>query len=156
MQNLRTAFLLYVLENALNVILAIILVGPLGIRGVALSISIAYTVAAVVALLVLRTQLGGLDWAVVSKPFGRVLLATVALVAAAAIGSNLSASQSPLGLAARVLTGFVFGGVAYVVVAFSVGALEQRNKQIRRARSAGPARPGSPPAPGRGRLDRDR
>jgi putative peptidoglycan lipid II flippase len=134
MQDLRTAFWLYVVENGVNVALAIVLVGPIGVRGVALSISAAYTIAGVVGLLVLRARLGGLDWAIVARPLGRVALATVALVAAAAIGSNLSASQSPLGLAGRVLAGTVLGSVAYLVVAFAVGALEHRNRQSRQVR----------------------
>jgi putative peptidoglycan lipid II flippase len=134
MQDLRTAFLLYVVENGVNVVLAIVLVGPLGVRGVALSISVAYTIAAFAGLLVLRSRLGGLDWAIVSRPFGRVALATVALVAAAAIGSNLSASESPLGLAGRVLAGTALGSVAYLVVAFAVGALEHRNRQSPKGR----------------------
>jgi putative peptidoglycan lipid II flippase len=137
MQSLRTAFWLYVVENGINVALAIVLVGPLGIRGVALSISVAYTVAGVIALLVLRSRLGGLDWAVVAQPFGRILLATVALVAAAAIGSNLSASESHLGLASRVVLGTVFGVLAYLIVVFTLGALEHRGRQ---GRPRGPAR----------------
>jgi putative peptidoglycan lipid II flippase len=134
MQDLRTAFWLYVVENGVNVALAIVLVGPIGVRGVALSISAAYTIAGVVGLFVLRARLGGLDWAIVARPLGRVALATVALVAAAAIGSNLSASQSPLGLAGRVVAGTVLGSVAYLVVAFAVGALEHRNRQSRQVR----------------------
>jgi putative peptidoglycan lipid II flippase len=141
MQDLRTAFWLYVVENAVNIVLAVVLVGPIGVRGVALSISAAYTIAAVVALLVLRSRLGGLDLARVARPFGRVLLATVALVAAAAIGSNLSASESAGGLAGRVIAGVVFGSVAYLVVALAVGALEHHNRQSRQGRSPrGPAR----------------
>jgi putative peptidoglycan lipid II flippase len=153
MQNLRTAFWLYVLENAVNVGLAIVLVGPIGVRGVAVSISIAYTVAGLVALLVLRSRLDGLDWAVVSRPFGRVLLATVALVAGAAIGSNLSASSTPAGLAGRVVVGALLGSVAYLVVAFCVGILEQQNRRGRRAKRGGPPPP--PGHPHRGRLERN-
>ena len=48
MQRTRVAFWLYLLENAVNVVLALALVQPLGVRGLALSLSIAYTVAAVV------------------------------------------------------------------------------------------------------------
>lgn len=160
MQSLRSAFWLYVLENAINVVIAIALIGPLGIRGVALSISVAYTVAGVVALLVLRSRLGGLDWAVVARPFGRILLATVALVAAAAIGSNLSASESPAALASRVVVGTVFGVLAYLIVVFTLGALEHRGRQLR---PIGPSddppddTPGlqTPTDPRRGRLDTD-
>jgi putative peptidoglycan lipid II flippase len=156
MQSLRTAFWLYVLENGINVALAIVLVGPAGIRGVALSISAAYTIAGVVALLVLRSRLGGLDWVVVARPFGRIVLATIALVAAAAIGSNLSASESAAALALRVVIGTAFGVIAYLVVVFTLGALEHRN---RRGKHPGPGPVRSPMPtptdPGRGRLDTD-
>ena len=44
MQDTRTAFRLYLVENAINIVLGLVLVGPLGVRGLALSLSIAYTV----------------------------------------------------------------------------------------------------------------
>ena len=47
MQDTRTAFRIYLVENAINIVLGVALVGPLGVRGLALSVSIAYTVAAV-------------------------------------------------------------------------------------------------------------
>ena len=46
MQRTRVAFYLYLVENGLNIVLALVLVHPLGVRGLALSLSIAYTVAA--------------------------------------------------------------------------------------------------------------
>ena len=143
MQDLRTAFLLYVVENAVNVVLAVVLVGPVGVRGVALSISAAYTISAVVALLVLRSRLGGLDWAIVARPFGRVLLATLALVAAAAIGSNLSASESAPGLAGRVVAGAALG----------IGRLSRRRLFRRRTRAPQPPIASEPQV---GRLAVDR
>jgi putative peptidoglycan lipid II flippase len=156
MQSLRIAFWLYVLENGINIALALVLVGPLGVRGVALSISAAYTIAAVVALVVLRSRLGGLDSAVIARPFGRILLATVALVAAAAIGSNLSASETPLALASRVVLGAVFGTAAYLLVVITMGALEHRGRPKRQGGSGG-SEPAArtPTYHGRGRLDPD-
>jgi hypothetical protein len=51
MQDTRTAFILYVLENATNILVALILYRTyLGVRGLALSYSIAYSVAALAAL----------------------------------------------------------------------------------------------------------
>ncbi len=47
MQDTKTAFRLYLVENVINVVLAIALVGPLGVRGLALSVSVAYTAAAI-------------------------------------------------------------------------------------------------------------
>jgi putative peptidoglycan lipid II flippase len=50
----KTPFLLNVFENALNVILAIVLVGPLGVFGLGLSLGVAYLISAVISLGVLR------------------------------------------------------------------------------------------------------
>ena len=50
MQDTRTAFRLYLVENGLNIVFGVALVGPLGVRGLALSLSIAYSAAAVLAL----------------------------------------------------------------------------------------------------------
>ena len=60
MQDTRTAFRLYLVENGINIVLGVLLVGPLGVRGLALSVSIAYTVAALLALSVVRSRVGGL------------------------------------------------------------------------------------------------
>ena len=58
MQRTQVAFWLYLLENGINIVLAVALVHPLGVRGLALSLSVAYSVAAVVGLVVLRGWLG--------------------------------------------------------------------------------------------------
>ncbi|MGA8297722.1 MAG: murein biosynthesis integral membrane protein MurJ, partial [Acidimicrobiales bacterium] len=44
-QDTRTAFVMYVIENGLNVLVAFLLYKPLGVRGLALAYSIAYSVA---------------------------------------------------------------------------------------------------------------
>jgi putative peptidoglycan lipid II flippase len=136
-QNLRSAFWLYVFENGVNVVLAVVLAGPLGVRGVALSISIAYTVAAVVALVHLRNTVSGLDGVTVGRHVAHVLMASAVLVAAAVVGSNLSASDSVGGLLLRVVVGTALGALAYVVAA---GVL---------ARLSSPARPKAPEPPPR-------
>ena len=58
MQDTRTAFRIYLVENGINIVLGILLVGPLGVRGLALSVSIAYSVAAILALSVVRSPGG--------------------------------------------------------------------------------------------------
>lgn len=121
-QDLRSAFWLYVLENGVNIVLAVTLAGPLGVRGIALSISIAYTVAAVVALVHLRRHVDGLAGIAIARHLAHVLMATAVLVAATVVGSNLSASESFAGLLLRVVAGTVAGAAAYVVAA---GVLSQ-------------------------------
>lgn len=150
-QDLRSAFWLYVLENGVNVVLAVAFVGPLGVvRGIALSITIAYSVAAVAALYHLRTRVHGLDASLVIGPLSHVVLATAALVIGAALGSNLSASESNVGLLLRVVAGGIAGGGAFVVAA---GVLGGRG---RRPPGSGPSHrgPAPPPHPGPGNRRR--
>ncbi|MGI9119986.1 MAG: murein biosynthesis integral membrane protein MurJ, partial [Acidimicrobiales bacterium] len=65
MQDTRSLFFLYLLENGVNIGLAILLYPALGVRGLAVSYSVAYTVAAIVALAHLRrrTRSGPGQWA---------------------------------------------------------------------------------------------
>jgi putative peptidoglycan lipid II flippase len=57
----RTPFLLNVLENILNIALAVALYPSLGVKGLALSWSISYSIAAIVAWGILDRRLGGLE-----------------------------------------------------------------------------------------------
>ncbi len=57
----RTPFLLNCLENAVNIVVAVALIGPLGIPGLAYAFSAAYAVAALVTLAVLSRRIGGLQ-----------------------------------------------------------------------------------------------
>ncbi|HXQ59993.1 MAG TPA: murein biosynthesis integral membrane protein MurJ, partial [Acidimicrobiales bacterium] len=123
-QDLRSAFWLYVIENGINIVAAVALVGPLGVvRGIALSISIAYTVSAVAALAHLRTRVHGLDGDLVLRPLAHVALATAALVVGAALGSNISASETSVGLLLRVAAGGAAGAAAFVLAAGMLGGL---------------------------------
>lgn len=141
MQDLRSAFWLYALENGCNVVVAVVLAGPLGVRGIALSISIAYTVAAVAGLDHLRRRVGGLDAARLSRPLGRVALATGGLVVGTVLGTSISGSESAGALFARVLLGVLCGGLGFVVVAIGIVQLETR----RRRRPGGGSEQAPPP-----------
>jgi putative peptidoglycan lipid II flippase len=82
LQDTRTPFLLNCFENAVNIVLAIPLYLWLGIPGLALSFSGAYTAAAVVTLIVLRRRLGRFDGRRIADTTARVL--AVGLVVATA------------------------------------------------------------------------
>jgi putative peptidoglycan lipid II flippase len=149
-QDLRSAFWLYVLENGINIVAALVLVGPLGVvRGIALSIAIAYTVSAVVALAHVRTRIHGLDGDLVMTPLVHVAVATAALVVAAALGSNITASQSNVGLLLRVVVGAVAGGGAFILAAGFLGG--RRPPASRPPRGGTRPPPDSPPPRGRRR-----
>jgi putative peptidoglycan lipid II flippase len=52
----RTPFMLNLFENALNIVLAILLVGPFGVAGLGTALGLAYLIAAVAAVGVLRRR----------------------------------------------------------------------------------------------------
>lgn len=141
MQDLRTAFWLYVLENGVNIAGAIILAGPahLGLRGVTLSISIAYSVAAVAALILLRRRIGSLDDAPMAPAVLRGASATAAAVVGAALMANLLASTSAAGLLGRLGLGVCGGTVAYLLMAGLVSTMSRRRHPRRRPAHRRPA-----------------
>ena len=119
MQRTKVAFYLYVVENVLNIVFALALVGPLGVRGLALSLSIAYSVAAVLGVAVLRRWLGALGSPRAWVPLRRAMGATVVMGAVVLVVSNLSGAQHGAGLLLRVVAAIAAGGAVYA----GIGAL---------------------------------
>jgi hypothetical protein len=133
-------------ENALNIALALLLVRPLGVRGLALSLSIAYTVAALLAFAVFRQWFGRLAERETWAPLVRVILASVPMGIVVLLVSNLSASTTTVGLLARVVGSVVAGGLTFGAVVIWLG---RRHDTHRRppSRPLGPNRPDGPPRP---------
>ena len=137
MQDTRTAFRIYLIENAINIVLGIALVGPLGVRGLALSVSIAYTVAAVIALSVVAGKDGGLGGSELTTPVTRVLIATGVMALATVLAVNVSAADSGFALFGRVALAVVVGALAFVAATVALVAFDERNSGAERtARSA--------------------
>jgi putative peptidoglycan lipid II flippase len=115
LQDTRTPFYLNAFENSLNIVLALLLFSPLGVQGLALAWTGAYTVAAVVTLWVLRRRIGGVPdkaavRSMVRAGIAGALLAVVAAPIAAAIGHS-SPSEA---LVATVVAGAA-GSAAYLL-----------------------------------------
>jgi len=125
-QDLRSAFWLYALENGSNIVLALALFRPLGVRGIMLSISVAYSVAAVAGLWHVRRHLGGLDRHRLWRPLGRVALATAALAAGTVLGSSVTGSETALALVERLLLGLAGGAALLVLAAAAMTAWSDR------------------------------
>ena len=117
MQDTRTPFLVNCFENAVNIVAALLLYSVLGIPGLALSFSIAYTLSAILALAVMSRRLGGLRGRQIGSTFARALL-----VAAAVAGVTWSIAQQ-LGSATptEAIVTCAVAGIAGVAVA--VGGL---------------------------------
>jgi putative peptidoglycan lipid II flippase len=132
MQDTRTAFRIYLVENGLNILFALALVSPLGVRGLALSLSIAYSAAALLALAVLRNRVGGLGGPELTTPVTRVLGASAVMAVATVLALSVSGSSSGFGLLARVAFAVVVGAGAYVVTAGVLGARQERREREER------------------------
>jgi putative peptidoglycan lipid II flippase len=139
MQRTRVAFWLYLVENGVNIVLGLALVRPLGVAGLALSLSIAYTVAAVLGVGVLRGWLGDLGGARVWAPLRRVGVASAIMAVVVLLVANVSSAESGVGLLLRVGAAVAVGIVVYLAAITVLG---------RRARR-GPAPPRRPRPTGR-------
>jgi putative peptidoglycan lipid II flippase len=136
MQDTRTAFRLYLVENGLNIVFGVALVGPMGVRGLALSLTIAYSVAAVLALAVVRRRVGGLGGDDLVTPVKRVLLASVVMGVVTVLAVNVSGATSGPALLGRVVLAVVVGILAYGATAALLGARHARRAVERRAERA--------------------
>ncbi len=114
LRDTRTPFWLNVIENALNIALAIPLVSVMGVEGLALSYAIAYSVAAVLALVALGRAVGP---AVAPSTVGvliRVIAAAAVMGELVGIVIRRFGSDHGLGAAARLTVGIPLGAVIYL------------------------------------------
>ncbi|MGD0880914.1 MAG: murein biosynthesis integral membrane protein MurJ [Acidimicrobiales bacterium] len=148
MQDTRTAFRIYLVENAVNIVLGVALVGPLGVRGLAISVSVAYTVAALISLRVVARKDDGLGGQDLVVPVTRVLVSTAVMAVATVLAVNVSGATSGFALLGRVVLAVVVGAVAFAGATAVLGAREARRRPGGRSRPTDdPAPTVGPPAP---------
>ena len=116
LQDTKTPFRLNLVENGLNVALAVALVGPLGVQGLALAHALAYTVAAGAALWVLRQRIGGLGGWLTGRSLATTATAAVAMGIAVAFAAASFGGPSGIDAVVRALGGVVIGAAVYVAL----------------------------------------
>jgi peptidoglycan biosynthesis protein MviN/MurJ (putative lipid II flippase) len=102
-------------ENAMNVVLALVLFPRFGVQGLALAYAAAYLCAAVVALVLLARRIGATIDAPTVRVSGRAALATVALAVVAAPVAGVVGSADAAHAAAAAVLGTLAGGTVYLV-----------------------------------------
>ncbi len=112
----RTPFRLNCWENAINLVLALVLFPALGVQGLALAWSVAYIVSAFVALAALRRRIGQVPDAGVRAATARAALAAVALaIVAVPLASAIGSGSAGRSVVATVVAGGA-GALAYLGV----------------------------------------
>lgn len=102
-----------------NVALAYLLVEPLGIGGLALATSIAFTLQTAVLLYLNHRKLNGLDWKGLGISFGRTAVATSGM-SAVIIGISQIVENTLIFLATAIVLGFL----VYIVLQILLGGRE--------------------------------
>ena len=116
----RTPFFLNLVENAVNVVVAFALVGRYGVQGVAFSYAVAYLVAAVVAMAVLRRRVGRLGGTQLAAALARIVAATAVMGGAVWLASRAVGADHGTGAVTRVAVGVLVGIGVYVVAALAL------------------------------------
>ena len=134
----RTPFVINAIENGVNVGLALALFPSLGVQGLALAWTGAYSVAAILALVMLRRRVpnpvdASVGASVVRASIAGAALAIVASPLAAAIG-RATANRA---LVATAVAGLA-GGIAYVLVLVALRAPELRSLLASLRRTSAP------------------
>ena len=122
----KKPFVINCFENAINIVLGIILSHYYGVLGLAASFAIAYIISAVITLRVIADVLRWRGLREVYRSVGRMLLAAVVMAEVVWVVARNVGSNSGLGAVVRTLTGTATGTVVYAVVLWLLGSSELR------------------------------
>ena len=122
-----TPFFINIIENALNIVFALLLVDRFDVLGLGMAFSLAYLVSAAIALAVLHRSTPSLQLAPLLVSILRIvgaaaLMAIVVRLASGVIGSNVGA-----GALLRVLLSSLLGLLVYVISLLAFGAPDIRH-----------------------------
>ena len=127
MQDTRSLFFLYLVENAINIVAALVLYPALGVEGLGLALALAYLGGTAAALVHLRRRAGGIDGHNLGRSVARIAVASAVMAAAVAAVRALTGGLGDDGIGAAVRAGVAtLAGVSVYVVAcrvFRVGEL---------------------------------
>ncbi|TSA52394.1 MAG: murein biosynthesis integral membrane protein MurJ [Actinobacteria bacterium] len=112
----RTPFFINLGENAINIVLAIVLVDRYDVLGLGLSFSIAYLLSAAIALAVLAKTSPLLSLRVVGRDLARTTIAGAGMAVVVVAVSKHIGSTVGMGALLRVSVGVLVGALSYLVL----------------------------------------
>lgn len=122
-QDLRSAFWLYLIQNGVNLVFAFTLVGPMGVEGLGLALSIGYSVAACVAIVRASRRTRGIGGTGVARSAIHVVTGSLLMALIVAMASSLFTGRSDFVLATKLLVSVLSGLIAYTASAYVGGWL---------------------------------
>jgi putative peptidoglycan lipid II flippase len=123
----RTPFFINVGENAINIVLAIVLVDRHGVFGLGLSFSIAYLVSAIVALLILESTEVDIKLTVLAFNIVRIAIAAGAMTCVVWFSIRHIGSEAGIGSLTSVIAGTLIGAATYAVALSALGEKTMRD-----------------------------
>lgn len=129
MQNSRSPALMNLGVNALNIVVNLMLVGHLGVRGLAIGLAVSYTFGAIWLGFLVRARLGGLGGRATVISLARSALIGVATAAAAAVAAAFTdpgVAAHGIGRSVQVASAVAAGLLVFVVTATLLRAQESR------------------------------
>jgi putative peptidoglycan lipid II flippase len=135
----RSPFVINVVENSINIVLAIVLVERFGVLGLGLAFALAYMISSVWSLQVLSYKVPGFSLREIGVSAARIILAAILMgeavwFVARGVGGDVGTEA-----VVRVIVGSLVGVVVYVGLLFALGApeLDPLRRAIRRGRPDG-------------------
>jgi len=144
-QDTRTPFVINLFECALNVVLAIVLVGRYGVLGLGLAFGLAYVICAAWAMQVLAYKVRGFDLRGLFLVLGRMLLASVVAAEVMWFVGRVVGSNHGSGAIARLGAAGIVGLAVYVGLLRLLG-VEELDDLVARFRRRPAATSAGPPA----------
>ncbi len=139
MQDMRSAFWLYLVQNGLNLVFAFALVGPMGVQGLGLALSIGYSVTAGLAVVHANRRTGGIGGTGVARSTLNVVAGSSLMAVIVAMTDSLFTGHSDAVLATKLLLSVLAGLIVYTASAYVGGwfmsLLRRRRERRTRART---------------------
>ncbi len=125
--NTRTPFFINLIENAINIVLAIVLVDRFDVLGLGIAFSVAYVISAVIAVMTLASTNQTLQLGQLAKDVVRITAAGIIMAIAVKLSCDAVGSSAGIGALSRVLTGITISGATYIAALALLGEPHLRN-----------------------------
>jgi putative peptidoglycan lipid II flippase len=135
----RTPFVVNVVENVLNIAIAVVLVGRYGVLGLGLAFALAYVISAIFALGVLGNKVAGFAPRAIGRSLTPMVLAAALMGEAVWFVSRQVGGDVGIDAVVRVIVGTIVGIAVYlgVLVAVGVPELDFLRRRLRAALGSG-------------------